>query len=117
MEGRVEGGAQKMGCVVGWTVLEESEQYGEPSQLLTHVAEEQGLFPLSAGIPHLSSVRCRMGATELDVCCPKWRVRARGPGVDVACQCHYASSAYAQRGNVLAPLRMAACCPHIMCLR
>lgn len=54
-----------MGCVVGWTVLEESEQYGEPSQLLTHVAEEQGLLPLSAGIPHLSSARCRMEATEL----------------------------------------------------
>lgn len=117
VEGKAEGGAQKMGCVVGRSVPEESEQCGEPHQPPTHAAEEQGLVPLSVAFPTCPLLIATRKPQSSDVCYPKRRVRAGDPGVLLACPCCSSSSAYALRGNILVPLCMAACSPHIMCLR
>lgn len=106
-----------MGCVVGRSVPEESEQCGEPRQPPTHEAEEQGLVPLSVTFPTCPLLIATRKPQSSDVCYPKRRVRAGDPGVLLACPCCSSSSAYALRGNILVPLCMAACSPHIVCLR
>lgn len=103
VEGRVEGGAQKMGCVVGCTVLEESSVVSLASSLRMR-QKSRDFFHFLQALPTCPLLVATWKPQSSDVCCPKWRVRAWGPGVDLACQCCCSSPACAQRGKVLIPL-------------